>query len=112
MNSRRRAPLILLPTLLLTPSSALYAKTPEPVSGKVVAIADSDTLTVLDDANTEHKIRLAGIDAPEMKQPFGTKAREALSSKTFGKRVNIDVITLDRFQRKVGYVCLGGDFSA
>lgn len=31
--------------------------------GKVIRVADGDTITVLDDTNTQHKIRLAGIDA-------------------------------------------------
>ncbi len=34
-------------------------------SGKVVGIADGDTATVLDESNTQHKIRFLGIDAPE-----------------------------------------------
>jgi endonuclease YncB( thermonuclease family) len=32
----------------------------------VVAISDGDTITVLDSAKAQHKIRLAGIDAPDM----------------------------------------------
>jgi len=38
--------------------------------GRVVGIADGDTLTLLDATNTQHKIRLAGIDSPEKGQPF------------------------------------------
>ncbi len=37
-------------------------------SGKVVKITDGDTLYVLDATYQQHKIRLAGIDAPERKQ--------------------------------------------
>ncbi len=58
------------------------------VEGKVVAVADADTLTVLVD-KTQYRIRLAGIDAPEKGQPFGTKAREALADKVFGKTVKV-----------------------
>ena len=43
----------------------------ETLTGRVVGIADGDTLTVLDTSNQQHKIRLYGIDAPEKKQPFG-----------------------------------------
>jgi endonuclease YncB( thermonuclease family) len=41
------------------------------VEGRVVGISDGDTITVLDDARTQHKIRFAGIDAPEKGQAFG-----------------------------------------
>src|SRR5436190_21349593 len=37
----------------------------ETVTGRVVRIADGDTVTVLDGTNTQHRIRLQGIDAPE-----------------------------------------------
>ena len=41
-------------------------------TAKVVGITDGDTIKVLDENNTQHKIRFAGIDAPERKQPWGT----------------------------------------
>ncbi len=53
--------------------------------GKVVAIADGDTLTVLDTGNTQYRIRLTGIDAPESRQAFGTRSRQHLASLVFGK---------------------------
>lgn len=53
------------------------------LTGKDVSIADDDTLTVLDDSKTQHRIRLQGIDTPERRQAFGTKAREALAGKVF-----------------------------
>jgi len=43
----------------------------ETITGRVVGIADGDTVTVLDAQKVQHKIRLAGIDAPEKAQPFG-----------------------------------------
>ncbi len=38
------------------------------LTGKVVKITDGDTVYVLDANYKQHKIRLAGIDAPERKQ--------------------------------------------
>jgi endonuclease YncB( thermonuclease family) len=35
------------------------------VEGRVVGVSDGDTITVLDESKTQHKIRFAGIDAPE-----------------------------------------------
>src|SRR5580765_8552745 len=48
-------------------------------TGRVVRIADGDTITVLDATNTQQRIRLQGIDAPESHQAFGTQAKKNLS---------------------------------
>ena len=50
------------------------------VEGRVVGVSDGDTITVLDAGKAQHIVRLGGIDAPERKQPFGSAAKEALSS--------------------------------
>src|SRR5690554_2688684 len=50
--------------------------------GKVIALADGDTITVLD-GKTQHKIRLTGIDAPERRQPFSRRSAEHLASFIF-----------------------------
>jgi endonuclease YncB( thermonuclease family) len=76
----------------------------ETLSGRVVAIADGDTVTVLDDANVQHKIRLAGIDAPEKRQPYGQNSKEHLSSLCFGKSVTVEWDKKDRYQRIIGKV--------
>jgi len=59
------------------------------LTGKVVSVADDDTITVLDSDNVQHKIRLFGIDAPERGQAFGTKSREALAAAVHEKNVRI-----------------------
>jgi micrococcal nuclease len=97
-------------TLLLSAGSALAAKQHYEISGEVVKIADGDTLTVLDGSKTQHKIRLAGIDAPEKGQAFGTKARENLAAKVFRRNVRVEVIDVDRYRREVGRIYLGDRF--
>jgi endonuclease YncB( thermonuclease family) len=57
------------------------------VEGRVVGISDGDTITVLDDTKTQHKIRLAAIDAPEKGQVFGERSKQSLSALVFQKRV-------------------------
>jgi micrococcal nuclease len=96
--------------LLAVVSHAVAAKPHYELTGRVLAIADGDTLTVLDGSNTQHKIRLAGIDAPEKGQPFGTKARENLAGKVFGQVVHVEVIDVDRYHREVGRIYLGERF--
>ena len=78
----------------------------QPLSGRVVAIADGDTLTILDEQKTQHKIRLAGIDAPEKGQPFSQKAKENLSRLVFGQVVTIEGEKRDRYGRRVAKVLL------
>ena len=53
----------------------------ETLLGRVVKITDGDTLVVLDNSMTQHKVRLSGIDAPESNQPFGQRSKEALSAR-------------------------------
>lgn len=55
--------------LLLLCSVTVHAET---LTGKVVKITDGDTLVILDASNTQHRIQLAGIDAPEAKPFRGT----------------------------------------
>lgn len=75
-------------------------------TGKVVHISDGDTVRVLDSSNTQHRIRLAGIDAPESKQAFGTKSKQALAEMIFSKNVYIKEISQDRYGRTVGQIYL------
>jgi endonuclease YncB( thermonuclease family) len=68
------------------------------------AAADGDTITVLDSRRQQHKIRLAGIDAPEKAQPYGQRSKENLSRLVFGKDVRVDWNKRDRYGRTVGKV--------
>ena len=45
------------------------------LTGRIISIADGDTVTLLDANLRQHKIRLSGIDAPEKRQPFGNRSR-------------------------------------
>jgi micrococcal nuclease len=99
-----------MPTGFLTMALALIAADPgefHVLTGKVIHVADGDTLTVLDGDKEEHKVRLHGIDAPEKKQAFGTKAKEALSEKVSGKTVRVEWKERDRYGRIVGDVSIG-----
>ena len=57
------------------------------IKGRVVGVADGDTVTVLDNGKVQHKIRLAGIDAPERTQDFGNRSKQSLSDLVFAKPV-------------------------
>ena len=92
------------------PTDAAKPVTPgtkQAFTGKVVGVADGDTITVLDANNVQHKVRLAEIDAPEKAQAFGSRSKEALSGKVFGKTVNVDWSQRDKYGRTIGYVRFG-----
>ncbi len=78
------------------------------ITGRVIAIADGDTITLLDSQKKQIKIRLAGIDAPEFKQAFGNKSKQNLSRLIFGKTVKIETGKTDRYGRIVGKVIFDG----
>lgn len=75
-------------------------------TGRVVGVTDGDTIKVLCD-RTEVKVRLAEIDAPERGQPFGAKAKVALSELVFGRQVRLDVTDTDRYGRSIARVWIG-----
>lgn len=81
--------------------SASFART---IEGKVIKVADGDTITVIDSNKEQHRIRLAGIDAPEKGQPFGNASRKKLRELVAGKDVLVEFEKYDRYGRIVGKV--------
>jgi len=78
----------------------------------VVSVHDGDTLTVLID-HRQVRVRLTDIDAPELRQPFGTRSRQSLSDLCFGKTAALDVRGQDRYKRTLAQVtCAGTDANA
>ena len=77
----------------------------ETFTGKVVGLSDGDTLSVLREGKAV-KVRLHGIDTPESKQPFGTRARQYTGELAFNQLVTVLVRDTDRYGRIVGEVVL------
>ena len=80
---------------------------PSELQGRVVSIADGDTFTLLTPENRQIKIRLAEIDTPESGQPYGNRAKQALSELVFGRDVRVEVQDIDRYGRTVGRPYVG-----
>jgi endonuclease YncB( thermonuclease family) len=78
------------------------------IVGRVVSVADGDTITVLDENKTQIKVRLDAIDAPELSQPFGQASKRALSGMVFGRDVVVYRKKLDRWGRTIGHVIVDG----
>lgn len=108
MTAAVAAPML---ALLLCSQSAMA----DTITGKVVSVADGDTITLLDATNMQHRIRLAQIDAPETahgknkpSQPFGNDSKQSLASLTFGKVVTASCGDTDRYGRFVCGITVDG----
>ncbi len=75
----------------------------QPLTGTVVVVHDGDTFTVQRGPSL-YKVRLAEVDAPEMGQAFGRQARRFTEKMVLGRRVRVDVVMIDRYDRRVGTV--------
>ena len=69
-----------------------------------IKVADGDTITIVDDSGKKHRIRLAGIDAPEKNQPYGDVSTHGLVELVLSKAVTIEYEKRDRYKRIVGKV--------
>lgn len=76
--------------------------------GRIVGVTDGDTVVLLDSARVSHKIRLAGIDAPEKGQPYSARSKENLARMIFGKQVSVEFSKHDKYGRIVGKALLDG----
>ena len=91
----------LVAAVVFAVTSAFAAET---FKGRVVKVADGDTITVLDAANVQHRIRLDKIDAPEKAQPFGDASRKHLATFVAGKIVEVEWTKKDKYGRILGTV--------
>ena len=81
--------------------SALY--------GQVVGVIDGDTLKVLVDDQRLVRVRLAFCDAPEKRQAFGNRSKQAMSELVFGKEIELRPHSIDRYGRTVAQVIVNGE---
>jgi micrococcal nuclease len=83
------------------PARAAAVKKTVRFAGKVVGVHDGDTFTILHEGKAE-KVRVNGIDSPEMGQPFGKNAKQYASGMIFGRVVTVAVFGRDRYGRTIG----------
>jgi endonuclease YncB( thermonuclease family) len=91
----------------------LAQDTPQPASystihGRITGVVDGDTIHVLIFSRQQIRVRIAFIDAPEKGQAFGQRAKEAMSELVFGKDVELQPHTIDRYGRLVARVLIDG----
>lgn len=73
------------------------------VSGKVIRVSDGDTI-LIQSGSQKIRVRMYGIDAPELKQKYGKESKKYLEKRIMDKNVDIKVINQDQYGRKVGKV--------
>ena len=73
-------------------------------SGTVTKIFDGDSFLVRPAGGRDIDVRLIDIDAPEKNQAHADVSRAALEKLIGSRRVFVDVIDIDRYQRKVARV--------
>jgi endonuclease YncB( thermonuclease family) len=96
----------LLLLLLLLGSSAQARET---FVGQVSYVTDGDTLWVQPDSGGEpRKLRLLGVDAPEICQSGGKEARDMLAQLALQRRVTVKVSYYDRYGRGLATIALDG----
>jgi endonuclease YncB( thermonuclease family) len=80
------------------------------LEGRVISVADGDTITILTANHEQVRVRLAEIDAPEGGQPWGRKAKEALSDLVMSRVVSVKTRGQDQYGRTLGKVYAGGTY--
>ncbi|MCA9438724.1 MAG: thermonuclease family protein, partial [Candidatus Omnitrophica bacterium] len=114
MRKTWRNTLLTLLTLVVAILVALFGDSPQPVTqapthtkdrlvGRVLTVADGDTLT-LDSDGQRVKVRLQGIDCPERDQPFGNEAGGFVRDLVEGKRIEVISLGKDQYDRVLGEV--------
>jgi endonuclease YncB( thermonuclease family) len=83
----------------------------ETFSAKVISVIDGDTVMV-QQGNKKTTVRLAGIDAPEKRQPWGSESRSALTKLVLRKEVRVTTTAIDAYGRVVAILEVGGAFGA
>jgi endonuclease YncB( thermonuclease family) len=83
-------------------SSPAYAD----LTGQVINIAEGDNMTVVIDKQWV-RVRLAGIEAPEINQPFGKRSRQSLSDLCFWQQVVVTPKGKDQYGRMLAKVRCG-----
>jgi endonuclease YncB( thermonuclease family) len=86
---------------------AIFALAAGSLTGKVVSVHDGDTVTILDAENVKYKVRLSGIDAPELGQDFGKRSKQTLVDKIADKMVMVETHGKDRYGRTLGTIFIG-----
>ena len=100
MNNKLYAAIIAAVALLFGAVAYCYAQSDDYLA-TCVRVIDWDTLTVADENQNLHRIRIVGMDAPELAQPYGRAAKAALSELVLHKEVHVVPAGVDKYNREL-----------
>lgn len=103
----RRAHTTVLLMLIAAACCVAVSAEANELRARVVGVTDGDTITVLTEQQRQIRVRLAEIDAPERRQPYGDRARQMLAGLVFERRVRLMVTSTDRNGRLIARVFVG-----
>ena len=86
---------LIIALLAINSTAAVYSHAQSMIRGKIVDVYDGDTMTMNDfDGNRGLKIRLCGINAPEIrgKEIGAVEARDFLDDLVFGERISCEIV--------------------
>jgi endonuclease YncB( thermonuclease family) len=98
---------LLASALMMALLQATVHAAPVMLQGRIVHVTDGDTVTLMDAHHILHKIRLAGIDAPESNMPYGHQATAFLTALILGRDVDAVAYKQDRYGRTVATLIVG-----
>ena len=78
------------------------------IEGVIYRVIDADTVIIESEEGAKYKVRLLGIDAPEIKQNYGKESTRYLSSMVLGKALVVIGSKKDRYKRLLGKLVLDG----
>jgi endonuclease YncB( thermonuclease family) len=93
---------IIITSFLFLSLFTIYGQTL--LTGKIIGIKDGDTVEIIDKLNNTTILRLAEVDCPEKRQPFGTNAKQFTSNAVYMKTVTYVITNKDRYGRSVAKV--------
>jgi len=102
---------VILPAVAQAADKTISIPAGEAIVGRCVGVHDGDSMTILidtPDGKRQAKIRLDGIDAPELGQPFSRVSRDGLAKMVFECQCAVESRGPDKYGRTVGRVSVDG----
>ena len=101
--------LLLLALVIPLTSCTTTPKITDTFTGTVTKVHDGDSIHITPADEKRVVIRLAGIDAPELKQPHGIASRDTLRSLILNRPAQAKCHKTDRYRRQVCVVYFNGE---